>query len=164
MGGTDEPSNLVEVSVEEHAELHFDRYLTYGRWEDWMAAVGLAGLSPSAEHKLEVSRQAAYKQWEDNLVWCNNGTEEKRVVIIPEGWTYGRKKSISSSMKGNTRGSLISDEEREKKRKLTRERNLSNNPMKGKFWITNGTESKSVSVGTQIPEGWRKGRVIKKSK
>ena len=24
MGGTDEPENLVEVSIEEHAELHFD--------------------------------------------------------------------------------------------------------------------------------------------
>ena len=78
MGGIDDPSNLIEVSVEEHAELHFDRYLTYGRWVT-SAAVGLAGLSPSAEHKLEVSRQAAYKQWEDKFVYVI--TERKR-----RGW------------------------------------------------------------------------------
>lgn len=36
-GGTDDPSNLVEVTIEEHAELHLDLYLTHGRWEDWVA-------------------------------------------------------------------------------------------------------------------------------
>ena len=44
MGGTDDPQNLVEVSVEQHAELHFSLYLEYGRWQDYRAACGLAGL------------------------------------------------------------------------------------------------------------------------
>ena len=43
-GGTDEPENLVEVTAEQHAELHFALYLEYGRWEDYRAARGLAGL------------------------------------------------------------------------------------------------------------------------
>ena len=42
MGGTDEPENLVEVSVEEHAELHLALYLEYGRKEDYWAFMGLA--------------------------------------------------------------------------------------------------------------------------
>jgi hypothetical protein len=26
-GGSDDPSNLIEVTIEEHAKLHYDRYL-----------------------------------------------------------------------------------------------------------------------------------------
>jgi hypothetical protein len=33
----------------------------------------------------------------------------------------------------------------------------------GKHWITNGVDSKSVPKNDEIPEGWRKGRVIKKT-
>tara|TARA_Y100000817_G_C16535792_1_gene402168 strand:+ start:79 stop:573 length:495 start_codon:yes stop_codon:yes gene_type:complete len=44
MGGTDDPENLYECSVEEHAELHFAAYLEQGRWQDYYAAMGLAGI------------------------------------------------------------------------------------------------------------------------
>ena len=43
MGGDNSPENLVEVSIEEHAELHLALYLEYGKWEDWRAAWGLSG-------------------------------------------------------------------------------------------------------------------------
>ena len=43
MGGGDEPSNLFECSVEEHANLHLDLYLTHGHWEDWIACQSLSG-------------------------------------------------------------------------------------------------------------------------
>lgn len=42
-GGTDDPSNLVEVSVAQHAELHFALYLEHGHWQDWCAAYFLDG-------------------------------------------------------------------------------------------------------------------------
>ena len=44
MGGTDDPSNLVMVTEEEHAELHFALYLEHGDWRDYRAAMGLAKL------------------------------------------------------------------------------------------------------------------------
>ena len=31
-GGTDDPSNIIELSVEEHAEAHRILYEQYGRW------------------------------------------------------------------------------------------------------------------------------------
>jgi len=37
-GGTDDPSNLVELSVEEHAAAHLALYEKYGRWQDKVAA------------------------------------------------------------------------------------------------------------------------------
>ena len=44
MGGTDDPSNLIELSVEEHAEAHRVLYEKYGKWQDKVAWQGLAGL------------------------------------------------------------------------------------------------------------------------
>lgn len=44
MGGTDEPSNLVELTVEEHAEAHRLLWETHGLKQDWLAWQGLAGL------------------------------------------------------------------------------------------------------------------------
>ena len=44
LGGTDDPENLVELTVEEHAEAHRILYEQHGRWEDYLAWQGLAGL------------------------------------------------------------------------------------------------------------------------
>lgn len=46
-GGTDEPSNFVEVTVEEHAELHLARYLELGEVGDWLAYLALSGQATS---------------------------------------------------------------------------------------------------------------------
>ena len=37
------------------------------------------------------------------------------------------------------------------------------NPQFGSFWITNGVDSMNVKKGSVIPEGWYKGRKMKKS-
>jgi hypothetical protein len=42
-GGTDDPSNLVELSIEEHAEAHRVLYKKYDRWQDNYAWLGLSG-------------------------------------------------------------------------------------------------------------------------
>ena len=56
MGGSDNPSNLIEVSIEEHAELHLELYLEYGKVEDWVASQSLAGMMGEEERLLELSR------------------------------------------------------------------------------------------------------------
>lgn len=55
-GGTDDPSNLVRVTVEEHAELHFARYLQHGEIGDWVAANTLSGQMTQAEAIAEARR------------------------------------------------------------------------------------------------------------
>lgn len=49
MGGTDEPSNIVELSIEEHAEAHRLLYEKHGYWQDMLAWKGLLGLITSNE-------------------------------------------------------------------------------------------------------------------
>lgn len=44
MGGTDDPSNLIELTIEEHAEAHRILYEQHGHWQDKVAWQGLAGL------------------------------------------------------------------------------------------------------------------------
>ena len=43
MGGTDDPSNLIELTVEEHAEAHRELWEQYGNIKDYCAWKGLEG-------------------------------------------------------------------------------------------------------------------------
>jgi hypothetical protein len=43
MGGSDEPSNLIELTVEEHAEAHRILFEKHGRWQDNVAYKALLG-------------------------------------------------------------------------------------------------------------------------
>jgi hypothetical protein len=42
-GGTDDPSNIIELTVEEHAEAHRLLFEQHGRWEDRVAWKALSG-------------------------------------------------------------------------------------------------------------------------
>ncbi len=63
-------NNVMWVTVEEHAELHLDEYLTYGLKEDWLAYRGLAGIIGHEEavreaQRLGVSKANAERVWTD---------------------------------------------------------------------------------------------------
>lgn len=49
MGGSDDPSNLVRLTIEEHAEAHKKLYEKYGKWEDKIAWKVLSGQMTHAE-------------------------------------------------------------------------------------------------------------------
>ena len=55
-GGTDDPSNLIELTIEEHAEAHRKLYEEYGRWQDNVAWRTLSGQISKAEATKEVQR------------------------------------------------------------------------------------------------------------
>jgi hypothetical protein len=44
MGGSDDPSNLIQLTIEEHAKAHKKLYDEHGRWQDKLAWEGLAGI------------------------------------------------------------------------------------------------------------------------
>jgi hypothetical protein len=43
MGGSDDPSNIIELTIDEHAEAHRILYVKYGKQEDYIAWKGLSG-------------------------------------------------------------------------------------------------------------------------
>jgi hypothetical protein len=61
MGGTDDPSNLIALTVAEHAEAHRILYEKYGRWEDKLAYMGLSGMLDHQECIQTAIREGAKK-------------------------------------------------------------------------------------------------------
>lgn len=58
MGGTDDPSNLVELTVEQHAEAHRLLWEQYGRWQDKLAWLGLSRQIGKEELHLQAIRES----------------------------------------------------------------------------------------------------------
>ena len=58
MGGTDDPSNLIELSVEEHAEAHKKLYEEYGNEYDRIAYEALSGMIKKEEVIQQVLSEA----------------------------------------------------------------------------------------------------------
>lgn len=56
MGGSDDCSNLILLTVEEHAEAHRILYEEYGHWQDYYAWKGLEGIVPKKELISEMNR------------------------------------------------------------------------------------------------------------
>lgn len=49
MGGGDEPENIVELTIQEHADAHRVLYEQHGHWQDLVAWKGLLGLVTTEE-------------------------------------------------------------------------------------------------------------------
>jgi len=76
LGGTDEPSNLIELTPEKHAEAHHKLWKKYNRWQDYCAWQGLAKLSKDKEHiKLVMSER-------NKASWKNPVVRAKRIAGI----------------------------------------------------------------------------------
>lgn len=58
MGGTDDTSNLVEVTVEQHALLHKQLWEDLGHWQDYLAWQGLSGMISCEDVVLQATRNA----------------------------------------------------------------------------------------------------------
>lgn len=74
MGGTDDPSNLVELTVEEHAEAHRKLYEEQGHWQDYVAWQGLAKLNENFDAAKEAIKFGGKKgakisndKWKDPI-------------------------------------------------------------------------------------------------
>lgn len=130
-GGTNDPSNIIEVTVAEHAELHFALYLEYGHWQDWLAANGLAGLI-DREDMLKQTVSLAHKgktPWNKGLKTGPNPkvSEARKRIEATRVWTEeqkqkcreggrknkGRKRSDLSERNRKTKGNGAANRKRD---------------------------------------------------
>lgn len=67
MGGGDEPENLIELTVEEHAQAHLDLYREHGKIQDLIAYRMLSGQITAAEatRLAQKYRDTSYMQTEE---------------------------------------------------------------------------------------------------
>jgi hypothetical protein len=66
IGGLDNPDNLIELTIEEHAIAHKLLWLEYNKLEDYIAWKGLSGLVGKEELLLEVNKLKA-RSWNVGL-------------------------------------------------------------------------------------------------
>ena len=98
MGGTDDPSNLIELSVAEHAEAHRSLYEQHGLLQDYVAWQGLAGLMTRENIVKQIQKEAGRKRiGEKNpafgTVWCVeksstdvSSRKQLKKTEIPDNW------------------------------------------------------------------------------
>lgn len=168
-GGTNDPSNLISLTVEEHADAHRILYEQYGRIEDKVAWLSLTGAISKQETIAEVKRIGAKKGGESykNKVKSLDGNElEKYKDRMKQQSKLGSEEFARLYKEHGgiwwTPSNKSHTEETLKKMRGPRPQSSGkNNSQYGKCWITNGIENKKVKITELenfIPLGWCKGR------
>ena len=111
MGGTDDPSNLIELSVEEHAEAHLKLYKEHRNELDRIAYEALSGMIGKDEVIKKVLSESGKR----------GGSKGKGKTAWNKGkkmWSEDDKKRMSNMRRGKL--SNISEEGKEKIRETAR--------------------------------------------
>ena len=104
MGGTDDPSNLVELTVAEHAQAHKELYEKYGKKEDLCAYYMLSGRNQDPEFvKARASlggRAAAIARWAKGEPWGFAVMDKEQLFEIASaiGKIQGKRNAESGHM------------------------------------------------------------------
>jgi len=100
IGGSNDPSNLIELTVEEHAEAHRVLYEEHGRWQDHIAWKALSG---------QIDKQEIIKTMQSLANKGRVRTEEQKAHLREvrkkqdsSGWNWSEesRKAKSEAVKG----------------------------------------------------------------
>jgi hypothetical protein len=155
MGGSDDPSNLIELTVEQHAEAHRVLYEKYGKKEDWLAWKGLLGEMNSEEIIAEARRLGGKK----------GGDSNKNPFRDPE-WQKSNNPRLNSEKQKEWQKLTNTPEAIAKKKETFKKighQQGEKNSSYGTRWIHSLVEKRSTRVKKDdpLPEGWLEGRKIK---
>ena len=126
MGGTDDPSNLINLSIEEHAKAHKVLWEQNGKWEDYYAWQGLAGIIPKQELIREIQRVANTGKFmspetREKIRQANLGKKHKPETIEKNRkWHKGKK--LSDETKRRIQESRVNFKQTEYQKKIVSER------------------------------------------
>jgi hypothetical protein len=174
MGGSDDPSNLTDLTIKEHAEAHRLLYEEYGKIQDYLAWKGLEGLI-GKEDIIRTIHKAGYEK---------GGNTTREMFLDPEKrkvFDEARKRSHRTIAERRRNSKEYNDtylkqcsdgfkgkhHTEETKKRIGAANAIAvqgvNNGAYGKMWIHNPElkESKRISKDDPIPEGWVKGRKMK---
>ena len=164
MGGSDDPSNIVELTIEEHAEAHRKLYEEHGRWQDRLAWQGLAGMIGKDELLKEL--QSESKKGENHPFFGKPRSEETRRKISEANMgnspSEETRRKISKTLTGTKRG----PHSEEHKRKISEAQKGKPRPegsgMIGKKHSEETKRKISEANKGQVP--WNKGKKMSKKK
>ena len=112
-GGTDDPTNIIELTVEDHADAHKKLYEKYNRWQDYLAWQGLSGRM-GKEDIIRAKTSAAHKGKKLTPEHVEILREKGKNLIGDKNPMFGRtfnmteqaKEKISKSMMGKNKGNI----------------------------------------------------------
>lgn len=168
-GGSDEPENLVELTVTQHAMYHFCNYQLWGNVEDYVAWRGLSGQIEMAEFLIEKQRIFGKQGSAILREKLKNDLEfkEKATKNWSESWNKNREKNIEKNRSNLIKAVEVArSPEANKKRietlKAINHQQGSTNSQYGTMWIHNMNlkQNKKISNTDPIPEGWVSGRIM----
>lgn len=103
MGGTDDKENLVELTIEEHAEAHRILYEEYGNWQDYFAWKGLSGQIGKEEILRQIhiinGKNIGRYSYENKTGIFSMSKEERLPHITKGGKTSGKMNADSGHCK-----------------------------------------------------------------
>ena len=126
IGGTDEPSNLIKLSIEEHAEAHRVLFEQYGRWQDRVAWLTLSG-QMSCDEAIKTAQSLSNKG-ENNPMYGMVGDKnpnyhnrgEKSTLYgkkQPKEWNIKKRKALIGKSLEDLHGKEKAEEIKNKMRK-----------------------------------------------
>lgn len=167
MGGTDDPANLVELTVEQHAEAHRILYEKYGHIQDKLAWQGLSGIISNQEiiyTLLSEGRKGSLNpQWGKPAP--NRGIKRPGVGGRKKGTKWSAQERLTKEQLHKSKEhrekmqKVWNDPERNKKIGLAHKGKIG--AATGKRWYNNGVQE--TYSATPI-EGWQLGRKPKLAK
>lgn len=166
-GGTDDPENLVELSITEHAEAHRKLYEQHGRLQDKLAWQGLLGLISCAE--IVYALQSEGKRGNKNPMYGkpapNRGVKRPGVGGRKKGsnWSASERAARLEARDTEEYKNKMKDvyANPERNRRIGEKHKGKTGASCGKKWYNNGSEEKYFIQGQQ-PDGWINGRISKK--
>jgi len=170
-GGTDEPSNLIELTVEEHAEAHKLLWEQHKRYQDYYAWQGLAGLIGKEDILKGIMNQESMKHHlsKKSKEFWNNLTEEEKTIKrnkflevrkLTNG-SKGKNWKLSEETKNKQKKPKSKEHSLNIKKAMIGTRTGQKNPSFGSIWINNTTDSRKIKNSDTIPAGWFLGRAFK---
>jgi len=158
MGGSNDPSNLIELTVEEHAEAHRILFELHGKVQDKVAWMGLAKLAPINELISELQRET--KLGNKNPMYGkaapNRGIKRPGVGDRKTGskWTDQEREKKMAQRSADGYYDYLKLPERGKK--ISQATIGRKGSAKGKMWFNNGVIE---TYAGQCPDGFTKGRL-----
>ena len=138
VGGTDDRSNLIELSIEEHADAHKELFEKYGRWQDKLAYQGLSGMTSNEECMKKSMSEGG-----------------KKGGAVKNGKGHGKEGGLAAWKKHKDK---ITETLRENGKKYG---HLGGVPVGKYMWVTDGDDNKKLLIEDGIPLGWKRGRTKK---
>ena len=142
--GSNDPSNLVSVSVTQHAMFHFCNWQLWQDKRDWLAWKGLMG---------EVEQEEIIKQLRLKGLEISNkkGSTPARVAAARKSQPLAVASATSPEAKAKRKQTFANIQHQKGEK----------NSQHGTMWISNGDTNKKIKKNEPIPEGYYLGRKLK---